>query len=735
MERIVGDVAALRGLPPLRPISFRLVGQERVSADFSADLARDADTGEMARRKRYWATVGLIPWDLDLLAHYRDLYGQVAAGYYEDEERGVRVVARPMLRSEITEIAGLLTWRDKTYGETLAHEVVHALQDQHFGLERLQEGRGTDGRNARRALVEGDAFLAAFQYDRPLVFTDVRRLTRLVERTFRSVRGGGRPSFVEAGFLFPYVQGTRFAAALWDQGGWAAVNGAYAAPPDSTSQVLHPERYLAREPIPPPQDLEPVRALLADRWESSVEEAVGEFAIRYLLSGVTTAAEAKSVAAQWRGDRVLVLDRRAGGGTALVWTTRWANAEAAERFADLYGLLAKEQGRDVDADAFGQVALVTGGLDAADVPKVRTLALGGAGVLRRTPPRPPLLEPATAVGPATDEPVQIRGPLGVSGYDRRPLLRHEGQGTSLSLGGLLQYRLDRLEGAATAHRLPRAELKLEGTVEPLLKTGFLLRAELSPDPDEPTLQARGGGGAVGVVQDAAIRLRLTSVGLADAGSFAFGRLQVPLLLEGATEGGELPLSRRSLLYDRLLAMRDLGFFYSVDYSGLGLPAGLEIALGQAVQGARLGLLGPRRPAPGPRAEGGLLFAAQRGRDDDLRDSALLGADLALRWRGWRFEGMALLVNPGEDGPVQYGWSALAGLQPLADFLELLVRWDRLRLPEDVLSRADEARLTAGVVLHYLPGRFKVEYDQEWELPEGGTAGARTTSRFLISLGF
>jgi len=730
----VEDVSALRGLPPKRPIGFRLVGEDRVRKDFTADLSRDADTGQMARRKRYWATVGLVPWELDLLAHYRELYGQLAAGYYEDEAGGVRVVLRNMLRSEVTEIAGLVTGRDKSYGETLAHEVVHALQDQHFDLARMQSGDGSDERNARRALVEGDAFLAAFQYDRPLVFRDVRTMTRLVARVFRGMRGES-PTFVESNFLFPYVHGTRFVASVFEHGGWPAVNAAYADPPRTTAEVLHPDRYLARQPAPAPHDLSAVRTALAPTWTASVEEPIGELAVRYLLSVEGDAKEAAEVAAAWRGDRALVLERSGGMDTSLVWASRWKDAETAARFAAGYEALAQERGRPpVRVTTYGAVVVVLAGLSAAERERVHPLALAGAGVLKPTPSLPRPLGRSVPEAAATETPVRVDPPLEVTGYASGPAFALEAPGASLVLGGVVQYRVDGSDDGTAAHRLPRVLLRADGTIEPLLQLGFTVGAELSPQPDEPTL---AGDGAAGALQDASLHMRLASVGLADAGKLAFGRQPIPLLLEGATPGEALPLSRRSLLYDRLLPVRDVGFVYQVDYSSFGVPAGIAITLGEAVQGARASLFGPREPAPLPRLEGGVAFAALRPTGDgELLASALIAADLALRWRGLRLEATGLLLNPGEDGPgPQLGWSALAGLQPLPDFLELLVRYDRLDLPARILPDADQARLTWGIVLHYLPGAFRVAYDQEWDLPAGSGREARATNRLLLSLGF
>lgn len=723
---VVDDMAELRGLPPKRAIKLRMVDGAELRKDFARDLERDADSGEMTRRKRYWATLGLASWDLDLSAHYADLYQRLPAGYYDNEKTGVRMVARDHFRSEIAEIAGLITWRDKTHGETLAHEVVHALQDQHFDLDRLRAGDGSDARNAQRALVEGDAFLAAFQYDRPLVFQDVRSFTRVIRRIFRQHKGGGALSFAEATFLFPYVHGTNFAAAVFERGGWPAVNAALRDPPQSTAEILHPERYLDRSPPPPVIDLTAVRTHLAARRTPAVEEPVGEFAVRYLLEGPLPRRDAAELAAGWRGDRALLLDGGDGGAMSMVWVTRWADAAHGARFADAY----VERIRSLDRDPphvgrHGQVVVVISGLDEAETRQAEEFALRGVAAGSAAPASP---QPRPAWFPGAqraEAPVEIVRHPDVGAYGAGPSWQLRSAGARLDVGGIVEYRIDTPDSAPGRQGLPRAQLALGGSLERAMELSFGLTVELSPHPDEPTLRGDSLGGSPGPssLQDGWVGMRIASAGLVDLGSFTFGRRRLPLWLEaGAPAGGALPLSRRSLPFEQLLPVRDMGFSYLTDYSGAGIPAGVAVLVGERVQGARLSLFGARRRAPMPRLEGGITYAVHVPRGDGdgpLREVVMLSADLAARWRWIRLEALAMALDPGEGyeaAGAQRAWSVLAALQPLPDFLDVLARYERLKAGDDLLPFADLTRLTYGLNLHYLPGRFLIGWDRtmDWE---------------------
>src|SRR6185369_16634603 len=100
---------------------------------------------------------------------------------------------------------------------------------------------------ARRALLEGDATLAGFAYlfrgtpDAKLITTIERQLHGVpaeLEKKYPDV-----PELVRASLAFQYDDGTAFAGRALASGGWAAVDAVHRDPPESTEQVLHPERY------------------------------------------------------------------------------------------------------------------------------------------------------------------------------------------------------------------------------------------------------------------------------------------------------------------------------------------------------------------------------------------------------------------------------------------------------------------------------------------------------------
>jgi uncharacterized iron-regulated protein len=180
---------------------------------------------------------------------------------------------------------------------TLIHEMVHALQDQHFGLARQDDiSTDSDAVLARAALIEGDAtftMIEVLKKEQPAV---MHMLATTLEKA-----GNLRNAFL-------YGLGAKFVQHLKNHGGWERVNERYRFAPTSTAVILHPAERIV------PVDLGPGKP-------------VGELGIiRLCRQQPATRALAVQAAAGWRGDRT----RTEGAGK--LWVVAFAKAEQAARF-------------------------------------------------------------------------------------------------------------------------------------------------------------------------------------------------------------------------------------------------------------------------------------------------------------------------------------------------------------------------------------------------------------------
>jgi hypothetical protein len=198
---------------------------------------------------------------------------------------------------------------------TLLHEMFHALQDQHFDLARLHRDvrdAGPDAQRALQALIEGEAMLAVSE----LMDYDFERHAHLPED------GPIDPARFEK--IFHYGAGLRYARALRERGGWEEVDAAFARPPRTTAEILHPERghperrNPEREPAAPAPPPAPAGA-------TGPGEPRGEYALYLLLArSEELRPRAAELAARWTADRAYP----AGDGT--LWVIAVDDVEAAK---------------------------------------------------------------------------------------------------------------------------------------------------------------------------------------------------------------------------------------------------------------------------------------------------------------------------------------------------------------------------------------------------------------------
>ena len=333
-DDITETVSDVRGLDELEPVVVTPMTREELAQELRDTLLDDYPEDEQYADERELLAFGLMEEHIDLGQLSLDLYSEQIAGYY-DPETSEMVVIR-----EATDEGGFTPTQEVTY----AHEIVHALQDQHFDLDAGaldREPLSDDQSLAVTALIEGDASFSEVQYlfEHPELLEAF--LAEIEEMEFESEVLDAAPPILSATLLFPYDNGFTFIEALHAEGGFEAVNEAYANPPASTEQILHPEKYIAGE--------QPVAVNVADftpslegDWTVFDDNTFGEFQIRVILQQTSmTDEQSERAAAGWGGDTYVV----AGTETedAIHWRSVWDTEQDASEFAQAFGLYESER--------------------------------------------------------------------------------------------------------------------------------------------------------------------------------------------------------------------------------------------------------------------------------------------------------------------------------------------------------------------------------------------------------
>jgi hypothetical protein len=229
----------------------------------------------------------------------------------------------------------------------LTHEFVHALQDQHFDLLKMILARpfSFDREEATFALVEGDAVSVERRVAQPDAWArkSLEDVAREEDERFASYRkglGALFPPLLTETFIFRYRDGLRFVETM--RRARPAINGddVFRRPPQSSEQVLHPEKYLTHEA---PREVEPGVEEFADEgWRLTATTPLGEIGVRGLLMAGVPVEEAKRAAAGWGGDRSFLFERE-GHAPLFVWRTVWDTGRDAQEFFRAYNTMLQQR--------------------------------------------------------------------------------------------------------------------------------------------------------------------------------------------------------------------------------------------------------------------------------------------------------------------------------------------------------------------------------------------------------
>jgi len=361
-ERLQEEVAEAGGLPFRESVPVAFLGPEELGA-YLRELFDDEYPVALARAdERLLQAFDLLPPGTDLRALRARVLEENVAGFYDERpgKRRLYAVSQDRSFSPMNQIV-------------LVHELRHAQQDQYQTLDGFlgeDVSDFDDRRLAWTSLLEGDATLVMERFVRRRLGSLGVALEGAAEDAPAAALGApglfdvpGAPPVVRDQLVQPYLAGLPFARALWARGGAQALREAWGRPPQSTEQILHPEKFFSRERprvVAPAVGAPPGARLVS-------EGVVGEMLLRTLVEDAGEAATEG-----WGGDGWRLWD--VGGRTALAWRSEWdVAADAGEFHAALrarfarYGVPASRGGWEVFPGGSGRGFAVRRAGDAVDL--------------------------------------------------------------------------------------------------------------------------------------------------------------------------------------------------------------------------------------------------------------------------------------------------------------------------------------------------------------------------------
>ena len=332
IDELTAITEDIRGLAFLTSPTVVFVSDEELADRVRATIDEELDPDETVRDELLLKALGLLLPGVELESLYTDLYAEQVAGYYDGE---VQELVVPIGDGELSELQRL----------TLVHELTHALTDQYFEfadrMVELDDAQRFEEVAALSALVEGDASLTETLYLRSqsqeqqmeVLDASMEIDTTVFDQT---------PRFLQELLLFPYTAGYDFVTAVWESGGFTAVDQLYSSTPITTEQIYYPADFLAGEvPV-----IVADRALIPDGYEVAETSVWGQAAFRAMFGQALDDQVATAAAVGWGGDSYRLLW---DGGSEIVFDLGFV-ADSTIDADEMFDALSSFVTAQIDAD-------------------------------------------------------------------------------------------------------------------------------------------------------------------------------------------------------------------------------------------------------------------------------------------------------------------------------------------------------------------------------------------------
>ena len=354
---VLKETSKLRELRVLRPVRSGAQSRQQIERMLVSKLNQEISPQEIHGIEQTLKKFGFVHSNFAYRPFIISLLTEQVAGYYDPAARRFH----------------LADWIDlEAQKPVMAHELTHALQDQHFNLRRFENWpRGdSDAQLAAHSLIEGDATLAMTHYlfSHPLLAAEFVR--SFGSESISTEKFDKAPRSIRETLMFPYLQGIAWATKVHERGGWSGLSKAYSQVPASTEQILHVEKYFNRESplkirlpdftillrggkkqtanskrrssVTPlvARTNDPQSALRNPNfagWRQIETDVNGEWGYYLALDEfLKSPAESTRAAAGWGGDRYALYEHSTTGELFLVQVATWDTTQDAKEFFEAY---------------------------------------------------------------------------------------------------------------------------------------------------------------------------------------------------------------------------------------------------------------------------------------------------------------------------------------------------------------------------------------------------------------
>lgn len=340
-------------LPIRHEVKRRLTTRESVEKYLVDKMNDDKDAKRMERSEIVLKKFGLLDRDFQLRPFLLQLLKEQIEGYYDSK----------------TKTVNLLDWAaPETQKPVLAHELTHALQDQHVDLDKwgdvgsddLSHNVKQDNEHiltdevdtAREAVLEGQAMAVYIDYSLAPAGKSLLTAPDMVDNLTDSSDDSGdspvlarAPLLLKESLLFPYQEGLKFEQViLKDQGQRGAFAGVLDRPPASSFEIMNPRAYMRKQKVPVLQ-MPDVHPLLDANYEPYDIGVMGQLDVRMLSELFGGEQMSAALTPAWDGGIYYAVqskkaktqaEKDSTASVGLMYLSQWKSPEAATAFTKMY---------------------------------------------------------------------------------------------------------------------------------------------------------------------------------------------------------------------------------------------------------------------------------------------------------------------------------------------------------------------------------------------------------------
>jgi|HubBroStandDraft_5_1064220.scaffolds.fasta_scaffold09098_2 hypothetical protein len=358
------------GLPIKNTVKRTLTTRAAVEGYLEEKFNEDESAKRMQRDEIVLKKFGLLDRDFELKPFMLALLKEQIEAFYDSK----------------TKTVNLLDWVDADEQKpVLAHELTHALQDQHSDLEKWDDQTPDDVSinaagdqdhlakdeldTARDAVAEGQATAVMMDYILKPLGKSLVKDPEVMDFVKNQMAGSAdspimarAPLLLSESMLFPYREGLSFEQDIWmDQGQSAAFAGALDHPPTSSWEIINPRAYEKKQ-VPAVPLLPDIHPLVDKLYQPYDIGQVGQLDLHILAELFGGDGAASDLTPAWNGgvywagqlhSATTPAAQESTSSLALFYLSVWKNDASAQAFTKLYtdNLARKYSGVRRDAGA------------------------------------------------------------------------------------------------------------------------------------------------------------------------------------------------------------------------------------------------------------------------------------------------------------------------------------------------------------------------------------------------